>query len=132
MSKFDALGLDVERPYRVILARPDDKPWATSDGASAYVDVLSMDSEAKLRADEEIRARRSANKALTPEDEMAILLSFLTAGWRLVDFDGNVICDNYARADGEEFYSARGRRYVGRQVFAAASAAINFLPAATA
>ena len=129
MSKFDALSLDVDRPHRVLLFKPDGTEWCDKDGNRAWIDIVSPDSERNAVASREINDRRMAGETLASDADIRARLPYLTVGWYLLDFQGNVLTDTYSLDEAKDLYGARGRDFLARQVIAEAFNTANFMPA---
>jgi hypothetical protein len=88
MSKFAGLALETEKPFRVLLRRPDDgAPVRDMQGVQAYIDVLSLDSRKANELERKAIDKRLSGEKATAEaleeagDER---LAALTVGWYLV------------------------------------------------
>lgn len=140
MSKFSALAANVAEPHRVELIDPiTEDILRDKNGNAAYIDVLSMESEAGRAFDAEQRKRafRSARKSRTgtpddidPREENQQKLARLTKGWHLVDPSTRepieVPC---TPQNALELYSGSGLDWLFRQVLVEASNAGNFMKA---
>ena len=129
MSLFDALSLKVETPHRVLLLLPNGEEWKDADGKQAYIDVLSTDSDKNAEASREISDRRMNGEEFSGEAEMRARLPFLTCGWYLLNFAGQMVSDTYSLEAARDLYSGRARDFITRQVVAGAFNPSNFMPA---
>ncbi|MGE0290332.1 MAG: hypothetical protein AB7I42_24890 [Bradyrhizobium sp.] len=138
MSKFSALAANVADAFRVELVDPiSDDILRDLNGAPAYIDVLSTDSEAAREFDAEARKRafRAARKSRTgmPDDidqleENQRKLAKLTRGWHLVDPGTREVIDvPFSERDALELYSEPGMNWLFQQVFVGAANAGNFM-----
>lgn len=138
MSKFAALAANVSDTYRVELIDPiTDDILRDKDGNAAYIDVLSIDSEAGRTFDAEARQRafRAARKSRTgmPDDidqleENQRKLAKLTRGWHLVDPSTREKIDvPFSEKDALELYREPGMNWLFVQVFSGAANAGNFM-----
>ena len=138
-SKFAALAADVTTPYRVELRDPrTDLVLRDHDGNTAYIDVLSTDSERARdfekgkRKDLRQRIMRSRTGTIDASDQIEdniSLLALLTIGWHLVDLRGEVIDLPCTPENAAELYGEPGLAYVFNAVWFAANSVANFLPA---
>ncbi|MFC3071487.1 hypothetical protein [Shinella pollutisoli] len=136
-SKFAALAANVSDTFRVELIDPiTDDVLRDKAGNAAYIDVLSVDSEAgrKFDADARQRAFRSARKSRTghpdidPDEENRRKLAQLTRGWRLVDPVSREGLDVPCTPENAlELYCEAGMAWLFDQVFAGAANAGNFM-----
>lgn len=123
MSKFSALELPVEQASRLIVVHPVSRqPLRDKDGKEAFVDLFSADSEVARKHQRSIARRRLASRGrgkITPEEleaEAVELLSALTAGWRLIDFDGNAVEIEFSQESARELYASPGMTWLREQV----------------
>jgi hypothetical protein len=132
MDKFDALGLDVEEPSRLILLNPaDNKPILDLEGKEAYIDLLSTDSDVARRHERANGNRRMSRRGKTKieelEDENNSLLAALTKGWHLVNpKDGSVIDVPLTAQDAYRLYSSGKTAWIRDQAWAHAGERANF------
>ncbi|MEO3386005.1 hypothetical protein [Mesorhizobium sp. CAU 1741] len=137
-SKFGGLAAKVSDTYRVEIIDPiSDAILSDKHGNPAYIDVLSMDSDAARAFDTDARKRafRAARKSRTgmPDDidqreENQQKLAKLTKGWHLVDPTTCEVLDvECTPANALELYSEPGMSWLFVQVFAEASNAGNFM-----
>lgn len=138
MGKFSALAANVANTHRVELIDPiTEDILRDRSGNAAYIDVLSMESEAGRAFDEEQRKRafRQARKSrsgmpddINPREENQQKLARLTKGWHLVDPNTREVLDVSCSSEAAlELYSEPGMDWIFRQVLAEAANAGNFL-----
>lgn len=130
MSKFEGLGLDVDRPGRVLLKHPitgaplveigedgKEKP----DG-EAYVLIYSTDSPAanvlqRENLDRRIRKRQDRpSTAAEMERDRIEVLAALTTGWRLVHLDGKPLNIPFDKDAARELYALSTCTWLREQV----------------
>lgn len=134
MSIFEGLELETDKPFRVLLSRPDGDPLKDESGTQAYIDVLSTDSEkchATIRAQ---RERRKRGAKLDADDVAVETIAALTVGWYLVRLDKKALCG----ADGapipcnsenvSALYTNKKTAFIVDQVKAAVVGRENFMP----
>lgn len=111
MSKFSALGLEVETPGRMVVVHPITRqPLRDADGKEAYVDLYSKDSEIARRYFRAVAKRRINDRGRKPnleeiEAEGAEFLSAITAGWYLLGLDGRPLDVAFSDENARELYS---------------------------
>lgn len=133
MSKFSALELAVDQPFRMVLVDPHTRqPIRDADGNEAYIEHYSADSEAARKHQRAISRRRLAMRGrlkLTPEEieaEGIELLATLTIGWNLVGRDGTKIDVPFSQENARELYSNPAIPWVKEQLDDSASERANF------
>lgn len=112
-SKFDGLGLEVEKPSRMTIHHPaKGTPLRDCDGNEAYIDLLNPDGPKGRAFDRKVTTDRLSrrNRAAAPtgeqiEAEQTDKMVDLTTGWHLVDLDGNALNVPFSPADARELYS---------------------------
>ncbi len=132
MSKFAGASLAVDTPFRVELLHPvTNTPLRDKDQNTAYVEVLSHDSQKARQHQRDVanrRLRRGAGKITAEEIEAenVDLMVALTAGWYLLDLEGNPLNVEFNEANARELYSTREVRWIRDQVDEAAAERKNF------
>ncbi len=133
MSKFAGLALEVEKPSRMIIVHPVTRqPLRDADGAEAYIDLFSGDSEQARRHQRAVQRRRLAARGrgkITPEEleaEGVELLAAITAGWRLVALDGDTLDVEFSVTNARELYAEPAMQWLRDQVDEFASDRGNF------
>jgi hypothetical protein len=133
-SPFEGLHLDVGTASRMPILHPRTNE-ALKGG---WVDVYSNDSaRSKAHQRDLIRmrqaiAQRGGRTQMTPEEQDAAatdLLVTLTAGWSLVDFDGQPIDKPFSAEAARELYEDPGAFWLRQQVDAWSADRANFMPA---
>jgi hypothetical protein len=137
MSKFGS-GVNVNETFKVEIIDPaTDLPLVDVNGATAFVEVLSTDSDVGRQFDKTRRkvgmqrAVRTAGNALAQDDpveENQEKLAKLTRSWHLVDVATlepiEVPC---SETNALELYRDGGMQWLYRQVWLGASAPANFI-----
>lgn len=138
MSKFSSMSLPTEKPERMTILHPTTRqPLRTKDGAEAYIDIYSADSEIKRKHDRAVTQRRLSVRGrmkLTVaelEAEGLELLALLTAGWRLVSLAGELIDVPLTVENARELYADAGMSWLREQVDEFASDRANFSKASS-
>lgn len=132
-----ALGLDVERPTKVILVHPvtgQDLVDKADKTKVAFVEVYSADSKRADQARKTIRLARMRSRnpnKVDHEQEAADLLAALSVSWYLVDFDGNAIDLVFNVENAAELYAAPETRWLTDQVDTGAGDRGNFMKASS-
>lgn len=122
MAKFDALALEVEKPSRMAVLHPVTRqPLRDPKGAEAYIDLYSGDSEQARRQHRAIMRRRVAVRRtkLNVEEieaEQIELLAVLTAGWYLLDLNGNPLEVPFSVENARELYGLAATAWLRDQV----------------
>lgn len=98
MSKFAerlaTIGVDVEKPQRMIVLGFDGQPLLGADGSRNYIDIFSSDSEIARQHQRAVTTQRLAMRrnakptAVELEKSSLDLLAVLTAGWGTIGKDG--------------------------------------------
>lgn len=137
-SKFAGLGLAVDKPARMTLLHPiSSLPLRAADGREAYIDVYSNDSQPARDHARAVTKRRLAMRdrsKISPEEIEANgigLLAALTAGWFLVDLDGNPIDVKFSIDEARDLYSEPSLYWIREQVDAFATDRANFSKASS-
>jgi hypothetical protein len=142
-GKFGSLAAKVdEQPYRVVLTDPQTgAPLKDTDGAEAFIDVLSAQSAVGRKFDREQRtasmrkAMRAGRNQSDVEDELQInfaKLARLTVAWHLVDPNSKAALDvEVSVENAAEFYSLPLAWSFYLQAWLAAIEPANFLPSAS-
>ena len=112
MSKFAGLALAVEKPERMVLRDPvSRKPLKDKDGNPACIDLYSNDSEVARKYDNAALQRRLNSRGgpkLSADElmgEATERLAHLTAGWNLVDLQGNPLDVKFSTDAAGDLYS---------------------------
>ncbi len=115
-SKFGALSLEVEKPGRMVVVHPITRQplrcvvEGEDKGKEAYIDLYSGDSEQARRHQRAIARRRMAMRGrgkIMPEEVEAEAVQFLcamTAGWYLLDLEGQPLGIDFSVEDARELY----------------------------
>ncbi len=111
MSKFSALELETDKPFRLVILHPVSRqPLKDAEGKEAYVDIHSADSDIAKKFDRKVfRARlnmRGRGK-VQPEQleaEAVARLAALTTGWYLLDLAGNHLDVSFSADNAEALY----------------------------
>jgi hypothetical protein len=138
MSKFGALSANVAETFKVELIDPGtDLPIVDKQGNTAFVEVLSGDSEVGREFDKQrrkqqmMRAMRGRNQMLAQEDpldENQAKLARLTRSWHLVEPGTGELVDLPCNEQTAlELYSDGGAQWLYRQVFLGANEVANFI-----
>ena len=135
MTEFDGLELNVEKPHRLELMHPVTRqPMRNGDGQAAYIDHYSNDSEIARKQLRAVQRRRLAMRGrlkIAPEEleaETLDTLAALTAGWYLVDLNGNVIDLPFSQDNARRLYANPGLTWLREQLEESASDRANFAP----
>jgi hypothetical protein len=132
-SAFEGLQLEVDSATRM----PILHPRTNTEIKGGWVEVYSNDSaRSKAHQRDLIRqrqavAQRGGRTVMTPEEQDAAatdLLVTLTAGWSLVDFDGNPIDKPFTPEAARELYDSPGGFWLRQQVDAWSADRGNFMP----
>jgi hypothetical protein len=133
MSKFAGLALETEKPFRVLLRRPDDgAPVRDMQGVQAYIDVLSLDSRKANELERKAIDKRLSGEKATAEaleeagDER---LAALTVGWYLVGLNRAPLELPFSTANALEMYADPACDWIREQVAVGAGMRKNFTPA---
>lgn len=122
-SKFAGLELDADTARRMTIKGQDGAPIRDKDGAEAWIDLLSQDSEAAKKHEHAITRHRlelrNRNK-VTPElleEEAAARFAALTVGWHLVNpVTREALALDCTPANARELYANRRMRWLRDQV----------------
>ncbi len=134
MTDFNKLALAVDKPFRVLLRRPDDKPLVDAAGKQAFVDVVSADSRKAKDIASGILARRQRGEQITNREAQVETIAGLTTGWYLLCPNGEPLCgaDNvpieFSVENAKIVYAVEGADYIFEQVVAGAYSRVNFMP----
>lgn len=122
-DKFASLALPVEKASRMTILHPVTRqPLKNGDGREAYIEMLSIDSEVaqkhrtasqQRRLNMGIRAKLNAEEL---EQESIDLLAWLTVGWHLVGFDGEVIDVPFSKENARKLYGQHALAWLREQV----------------
>lgn len=123
-SKFASLGLEVDKPARMILVHPTNRqPLRDAKGKDAYIELYSSDSDIARRHQQAIQRRRLAQRGrtirITPEEleaEAVEFLASLTAAWHLVGLRGDHIDVPFSVENARELYAAAPLAWLREQV----------------
>lgn len=134
LNGFAKLAL-AEQAFRMYIISPVTGLRMTAlDGQDAYVDVYSTRSKAAegfKREAHDARNRIQRRKAGATYDEDQArgveMLVAITAGWFLVDFDGNAIPDPFTKENARTIYSSEALGWLAEQVLIAATDDANFI-----
>lgn len=136
-NRFTGMGLAVERPARIELLHPvTGLPLVNAEKQPAYVDVYHADSEVARRHERAAAQRRldqggAALTAVGAEGAMLDYLVALTAGWRLLDLNGNPLDVEFSPEAARELYASPATAWVREQVDRGAARRANFAPASS-
>jgi len=132
-SKFAGLAVNVGAPSRMVIINPmTDKPLADKNGKEAYIDLLSADNPEASKIDraqtlafkQQMRSGRFRDD--DPIEEQVAKLQALTAGWYLVDLDGNPIDVPFSADAAKELYAAHEMAWLRRQAWVYVNDVANF------
>jgi hypothetical protein len=137
-GKFGALAANITETFRVELIDPvTGEPIRDKTGTTAYVDVLSTDSEVgrDFDAAQRSRMRRAAMRSRTgtpddidPLEENQRKLALLTKGWMLIDPASAEVIDVPCTAENAaELYADPGTSWIFKQVWLGAVTDANFM-----
>lgn len=139
MSKFAALELPVEKPFRMVIVHPITRqPIRDKDGQDAYIDHYSADSDIARKHQRAVLKRRLNMRGRAKLDPVEIeaegveLLAALTTGWHLVSLDGEKIDVPFSQENARELYANSGVAYIKEQLDESASDRGNFSRASSA
>lgn len=141
MTKFAGLTLEVDKPSRMTIIHPvTNAPLRGRDGKEAFIELYSGDSEAARKHRMSVQRKRLAftgrrgRVTTTPEeieaDGIALLVA-LTAGWNLLDLDGNPLAVPFSSENARELYSEPGMSWLVEQIDTFASERENFSKASS-
>ncbi len=124
MSKFAALEMAVERPARLTIVDPVSRQPLRdkTTGTEAYIDLYSADSAVAVKHQRAVQRRRLAMRGrmkIQPEEleaDAIELLAALTAGWKLVSFDGSDLGVEFSQENARELYASPGMAWLRDQV----------------
>ncbi len=134
---FDRLAIG-EKAFRLEIINPKTGDvMRCKEGKPAFVDIHPIESEAadkwrRLAFERANRSGRGAGKKASYDESQASnveLLVSISSGWRIVDFDGNVIDEDYTPAKARELYGNTRMGWLTRQVSEGASEEANFIAA---
>src|SRR4029077_16440713 len=133
MNKFSGLELEVEAPFRLTLLHSVTRqPLRDGEGREAYIDHYSADSEIARKHQRAVQRRRLAMRGrlkITPEEleaEATEVLAALTAGWYLVDLQGNPIDLPFTQENARELYGNSAVGWLREQIDESAADRANF------
>ena len=132
-SPLDSLGFDVNKPETLILSSPiTGQPiYCNVTGEAAHIEVLSADSDVarnlRRRAQAQVMKRRGKVSVEENEATSLELISALTTGWFLVNFDGEAIDFDYSTQNARELYSNTSFAWIKEQVDEFAGDRSNFM-----
>lgn len=139
MNRLAACALEVDKPARMIVRGPDDRPALDADGGMTWIDVWSSDSEAARRHERAAADRRLAGQtrgaptAAEMDEAATDYLVAVTAGWGVRKPVGegfeDVPATDYSPAAARAFYAAPAFAYIARQVSEFAGKKQNFAKA---
>lgn len=132
-SKFGAMALDTEKPVRMVIRHPKTNlPLRDNDGTEAFIDLMSSDSDAAVKAKRTVTngrlAMRNRSKLTSErlETEAAELLAALTKAWYLVGLDGSVVDTPCNHQNAVDLYTAPEMAWLREQVDEFTSDRANF------
>lgn len=132
-SKFAGLALETDNPARMTIRHPKTNlPLRDAAGNEAYIDLLSSDSEAAVKAKRSVTNGRLAMRNRTKitserlESEAAEILASLTKGWHLIALDGSPIDLPCNHQNAIDLYSAPQMVWLREQVDEFTSDRANF------
>lgn len=137
-SPFAGLRLAVDEARRMEILHPRTNKALKGPDGEGWVEIYSSDSEIAKQHNRDLLRRRQAiaqrggRAQMTPEEqdaEATDLLVALTAGWSLVDLDGNPIEMAFSRAAARELYDDPATFWLRQQVDQWAADRSNFMPA---
>jgi hypothetical protein len=141
MSKFAGLGLAVEKPGRMPIIHPVTRqPLVDKDGAPAYIDLYSSDSEIARKHNQAVSRRRLSTAGrgsrirITPEEleaDQIELLVALTVGWRLLTLDGAPLDIPFSPAEARDLYGSQEAAWLREQIDEFAGDRANFSKASS-
>lgn len=141
MSKFAGLAIEVERPSRMIIRHPaTGRPLVAKDDPDcvAYIDVFSADSEVarshhrkhgQERMDALARHGKISRQIEEIEASDTDLLAALTAGWNLLNLNGEKLPVEYSKDNARELYREPAMAWLREQVDRFSAERGNFLKA---
>lgn len=134
MSKFKGMTVPVEKPARMVITHPTTlEPIVDADGKQAYLDLYSADSERARAYNRRTSQKRldmrgrAVISAASIESESFGLLAELTAGWYLLDLDGNPVDVPFTTQNARDLYAEPGMNWLRDQADAFAGSRVNFL-----
>lgn len=139
-SKFAALAANVAEAFNMpILHKDTEAVLKDQAGKEAYIALLSIDSEAGREIERshnlaQVRQARSGRNLRNDRDfteQQIETLIALTAGWYLVDHDGNPIDVPFSPENAREFWHEPGLGHLRRQAWVFVNTAGNFIKASS-
>lgn len=136
MDDFDAMGLAVDRPARMILMHPvTNQPLVDAQGEPGWIEVYSADSKIATARRLAIQQRRLDNvrgrgklQAVTMEAEGTEVLVAITAAWRLLDMHGRELAIPCTPQNAQKLYTLPSTTWVREQVNEFAAERGNYAP----
>ena len=134
LSKISSLMVEADKPVKVDLLNPiTGGPLLDKDGKSAYLEVLSNDSEVARTHERKVADRRFANRnrkivSSELEADTIELLVKLVRGWYLVSPQGEALDVPFSEAAAREIFSTAGARWILEAASSAVATREHFLP----
>lgn len=135
MSKFGALELAVDQPFRMVIVDPVSRqPVRMKDNPEevAYIDHYSADSDIARKHQRAVARKRLAMRGrgkISPEEleaEAVELLAMLSTGWNLIARDGTKIDVPFSQENARELYANAAVSWIREQLDESAADRGNF------